>query len=135
MNDQINEYLVHFPAWIQIMILLLGAYSITRLIVTDTFPVFEKSRNWIFERFPHDGYATKKKPTRGKTHMISNGVWVVDEGHWLGNLISCPWCSGWWVGVGVFVASVVAWSWTVFVLFPFAIRAFVGGFANKIGGG
>lgn len=130
----INEVLSTLT-WINLVILALGSYSITRLIVTDSFPLFEKPRKWILERFPAEGHASQIKPKRGTSRRTSNNIYIVEEGHWLGELISCPWCSGWWVSLAIWVAFMFIPEIVIIGLVPFALRAFVGGYANKIGGG
>jgi hypothetical protein len=124
---------------IQLIILAIGAYSITRLIVTDDFPLFRNIRNWIKDRFPPDDYVMEKRPPEripsDHWRRASNGVYIVEKGHWIGELISCPWCAGWWVSLAVWVSFILTPSWTIAILVPFALRAMVGGYANKIGGG
>lgn len=122
---------------IQLIILAIGSYSITRLVVTDDFALFRIPRNWIKDRFPPDDYAMESRPPdRIKDwRRTSNGLYVVQKGHWLGELISCPWCAGWWVSLAVWAAFLLAPTLTLGILIPFALRALVGGYANRIGGG
>jgi hypothetical protein len=97
---------------IRLLILTFGVFSITRLITTDTFPLFEWARNWIFDRFPKSGHQTKKRPTRGKWIVINGGGgFYVNEGVWLGELISCPWCAGFYVSL----AAVACYVWAPYV--------------------
>ena len=112
--------------WVVPFILMLGSFSVTRLIVADSFPPIEKLRNWVYDRFPHDGYVTTKRPRRGEWVIISNAHYRVNIGHWFGELISCYWCAGWWVSLAV-SACFVAWPlYTSVVLLPFALRGLVG---------
>lgn len=111
-----------------IIILALGVWSITRLITTDSFPPIEKLRNWVFDRFPHEGYTAKHKPNpeRARSTNISGGMYYVNEGHWIGELLHCPWCSGWWVSLAVCLSY---WAWpvvTLAVLIPFGLRVVSG---------
>lgn len=67
------------PSWLRLLVVVLAAYRITRLIVSDSeddedkkgFPPAVRARRWIVRRF---------------------GV----ESSWV-DLISCPWCVGFWV--------------------------------------
>lgn len=102
------------------IIVILGVFSITRLLVEDT--LFDRPRNWFFDHFPHDGYTTKKIPKRGKYNIISNGYHLVTKGTYLGKLMSCAWCAGFWVALGIYVALLLSPVWTTFVLFPLALR-------------
>lgn len=107
------------------IILALAVYSITRLISIDSFPPIEKARNWFYDRFPHDGYSSLKRPVRGQ--WVTHGVgYHVNIGVWQGELLSCPWCLGWWVSL---VGSVLFLFWPMTVLalcVPFALRVIPG---------
>lgn len=108
----------------------LAVYSITRLITTDS--IADPIRNWIFDRFPHEGYSTKKRPVRGKWVTVGNAYYI-NEGTWLGDLIHCPWCSGFWVSLlfcAGFVASpIIATAVSV----PWALRIVPGVIESVIG--
>lgn len=114
--------LIHFLnlAWFLPVAVVFGIFSITRMIVEDT--LFDRQRNWFFDRFPHEGYTTKTIPKRGKYNTVSNGYHLVTKGTYLGKLVSCPWCAGFWVSI----ASVAALLWfpvlTTLVLFLFSLR-------------
>jgi hypothetical protein len=131
--NRINEFLDNLTP-LALLILALGTYSITRLVVTDTFPLFAKPRDWIKERFPPTDTHRQTKPPRGKYNRQGPNYFVY-EGHWLGDLIDCPWCAGWWISLVTLTGFFFQPAITLFVLAPFALRAFVGGYANKIGGG
>lgn len=107
------------------IILALGIYSLTRLITTDSFPPIEKLRNWFFDRFPHDGYSTKVRPTRGQWVTVGT-TYHVNIGVWQGELVSCPWCMGWWVSLLTCVGFVLSPTIALAVLTPFALRVIPG---------
>lgn len=110
---------------IRLWIVTFGVYSITRLITKDSFPPIEKLRNWIYDRYPHDGYSTMKRPVRGRW-VVTGSSYYVNTGVWLGELIHCPWCSGWWVALAA-SAGLVFWpTIALAVLFPFAVRVVPG---------
>lgn len=115
------------------VVLALGIYSITRLITTDSFPPIERLRTWFFNKFPPDGFSTRKRPNDKRCKFIVTGDrYQVTVGHWLGELVSCPWCAGWWVSV---VACAAFWFWpvvTVALLVPFALRVIPGIITSKV---
>lgn len=105
-------------------ILILGVYSLTRLITKDS--IIDKWRDNFYVKFPHEGFQSKRKPQRGKNQIISGGVYYVTEGTKLGELVHCPWCMGFWVSIALF-AAFVAWPiGTTFFLVPFGIRVIPG---------
>lgn len=107
-----------------LLILALAIYSITRLITTDS--IINRQRDWFYDRFPHEGYQSKRKPKRGTSTIISGGIYYVTKGHKLGELVHCPWCMGFWVSAAAF-AAFVAWPiGTTFVLVPLALRVIPG---------
>lgn len=112
-----------------LVIVLLGVFSITRLITTDTFPIFEKTRMWLLNRFPPDGWRTKRRPTNKNVRFVyqaSNGYYDITKGHWFGELIQCPWCAGFWVSV--FATLFLLWvpKTGILILSVFAYRAAAG---------
>ena len=107
------------------IILALAVYSITRLLSIDSFPPIEKARNWFYDRFPHDGYSSLKRPVRG-AWITTVASYHVNLGVWQGELVSCPWCLGWWVSL---VGSVLFLFWPTVILalcVPFALRVIPG---------
>lgn len=116
------------------IIIALGVFSITRLITTDSFPLFEKARLWIFERFPPDGYRTRRRPTNKKVRFVVNGQWYdITQGHWFGELVQCPWCAGFYVSL--FATLFLLWLplTGVLLLLPFALRATTGWLSRLTG--
>lgn len=118
---------------IHLLILSFGAYSITRLIVTDDFPMFAKPRTWLHHRFPYEGMQEPTKPLRG-TSTRAGSTFYVTKGHWLGELTHCPWCMGWWVSLASVAGYWAKPYWALAVLLPFALRAIVGNIAARVGG-
>lgn len=69
-----------------VIVLVLAAYRITRLVVSDTFP-FEKLR-------------------------------LQAHGTWLGELITCPFCTSVWAGGFLAIGQGLVgdvWAWQVFI--------------------
>jgi hypothetical protein len=82
---------------VELVVLGLGTFRIARLVVEDDITL--PVRSWLFDRFPSD---------------------------WLISLLSCVWCAGFWVSVGVaacwWLFPVVTW----WVLLPFGLSAVAG---------
>lgn len=110
--------------WFIPVIVALAIFSITRLIVEDS--IADPIRNKFFDKFPHEGYTSRKKPKRGSASPISGGLFLTTKGTKLGELVSCPWCSGFYVAIGVFVALMLSPLWTTLLLFPMALRVIPG---------
>lgn len=106
-----------------LLILALGIYSITRLITKDS--IIDRQREWFYNKFPHEGFTTRIRPTRGE-FIVTGDHYYVTVGHKLGEVVHCPWCMGFWVSGAVFLAF---WAWpvtTVFLLVPMALRVIPG---------
>lgn len=72
----------------------LAVARLARLVTTDNFPPIEKLREAVLDRYPTVNW-------RGQEI----------EGHWFGELITCPWCSSVWIGAGVVAARAIAPRW------------------------
>lgn len=127
------QELIEKLTWIHLFIMSFGAYSITRLIVTDDFPMFAKPRKWLHHRFPYEGMQPTVRPLRGKVTRAGS-TYYVTEGHWIGELTHCPWCMGWWISLAAVAGYWVKPYWTLAILFPFALRAVIGNIAARVGG-
>lgn len=133
--NQIADIVNQIPLLGMLLFLALACYSVTRLIVTDEFPLFAKPREWLKARYPPSHTTWKKRPPkRVESRALSSGIWAVDEGHWIGDMISCPWCAGWWVSLVGWALFLVSPTWITALAIPFALRAFVGAFALRNGG-
>lgn len=107
-----------------LLILILGVISVTRLITIDS--IIDGWRERFFVHWPHEGFQTKTRPKRGQFITTSGGAYYVNIGTKLGELIHCPWCTGFWVSIGLF-AAFVAWPvGTTFFLVPLGIRVLPG---------
>jgi Protein of unknown function (DUF1360) len=123
--NQIETALSIISTPVYALIFALAVYSITRLISVDSFPPIERARNWFYDRFPYDGYVTEKRPKRG-TFVVVGRNYHVNVGTWAGELISCPWCLGWWVSLGMSLSFLFWPMMTLAVCFPFAFRVIPG---------
>lgn len=114
-----------------LIIIALGIYSITRLITADS--ILDKPREWFFSRFPPAGYRTDRRPTNKKIRYVLNGKWYdITKGHFLGELVQCPWCTGFWVAS--FATLFLLWLPVtgVLLLLPHAFRV-IGGLVHGFG--
>lgn len=109
---------------IPLILLVLAIFSITRLIVEDI--IVEPIRDRLFHHFPPDGYTSDAKPLRGNSARISQGKWYTEKGTKIGELFSCPWCSGFYVALVIFVFALWSPIWTSFLTAPMALRVIPG---------
>lgn len=125
-----------------VVVLVLGAWRITRLVVRDSFPPVARIRDWIIERHPTDDtaflgshvtdpHAFATTTIHGTSVVDTTGdpdqpVWFPTRDTVIGGLISCVWCIGFWIATATVI--VYAWWpwWTVAALAPFALSAAIG---------
>jgi hypothetical protein len=102
------------------LVLLFGTVSITRLAVSDTFPPILAVRNWVLQRFPFVGHVSER-PFEGRKSVQSGSLYVSTETTWIGSLLHCPYCIGFWVSAAVTVAW---WLFPVITLWVCLVMAF-----------
>ena len=89
------------------IILGLATYRVSRLIVLDTFPPVEKFREWFKHHWPDTGDIVQRPPKRGFVQPNApHGTdprdierFRVINGTSLGYLISCMYCTPFWVAL------------------------------------
>jgi hypothetical protein len=127
-----------------LVILALAAYRVTRLLIRDDFPPVAAVRGWLLDRFPGDLTVWEGDEVEQSGHswvVSSSGLpvvpfeeedgttaWTSLRSHWIGDLIECPWCLGFWVSL-IGVGSLVLWGdelWWQILAASFAISALVG---------
>lgn len=125
---------------LDLLILALAVSRLSRLIVSDS--ITEKLRNWIWYRLPASdtefGDSEVKvdgKDTLGNqigvlhktgVHVFrTRTAWYATQPRMIGNLISCPWCAGFWVAIAVWAGY---WFYPETVIFtvPFALSEITG---------
>lgn len=123
--------------WLLLLLLSLGTYRLTRLVVKDTFPPVLWARDrlvggWrelteeeedirINDARAHEDEG-KRWPVRWPVEMI-DGVEhryvkpVSWSPFWLRELLSCPWCASGWLSLGLVSGTAVSASVPLPVLF------------------
>lgn len=87
------------PDWYALALLALAAYRLWRLLAEDT--ILDRPREWSIHRLGEVG---------GEKFSL---------------FITCPWCAGFWVSVGWWLAWVAWPHWALVAATPFAISALV----------
>lgn len=102
-----------------LLILGLAVYRITRLIVIDSFPPVAWLRDKWLRRWPMTGDTITAPDRRLFEHKkvqlvrLAGDVFEVKQGTTLGYLISCVWCSGFWVAAS---SALLYWAFPDVVL-------------------
>lgn len=106
------------PDAVALVVLALGAFRLTRIIGWDTLAGLVRLRVWATgRRLEDDGRVTVTNPARPE---------------WIDQLLSCPWCLGWWVCLATAGSW---WAWpttTLAVALPLALSAAVGLIAKNL---
>ena len=109
--------------WLQFAILALAAHRVTRLITTDT--ILDGPRIWLLTRWPaSDTVFADYRP--GLMWVEASDGWMAERPSWLGDLVSCPWCIGFWISLMWVVLFAVAPQVGFWVGLPFAVSSIVG---------
>lgn len=99
------------PSWIELALLVLGSYRLTRLVGWDEFPLAARIRA---RAIGEEGFEpTYRRPT-------------------LAHLVHCPFCLGWWISLAAYLAWLVAPTATLYALAPLAISGAVGLVAKNL---
>jgi hypothetical protein len=85
------------PAPYELTLLALAAFRLFWLVGEDA--IFDRPRNWLSDNGQRD---------------------------YVELFLTCPWCAGFWISLGVWVAWLGLDDWAVMVAVPFAISALVG---------
>lgn len=103
------------PGGLALVVLILGAYRLTRLIGWDDFPLAVRMRRLATGDEWDDMLELPRyrRPT-------------------LAHLIGCPFCLGFWVSAATYVAWLELPTATFYVLMPFAISGAVGLIAKNL---
>lgn len=107
----------------------MAVYRISRLVVVDKFPPVAKLRDWFKYHWPDTGDIVSRKPKRGflqpnapaGTDPRDIERWRVIQGTSLGYLISCMYCTPFWVAVLIWGAWQVWPEQTLIFCTPWAL--------------
>lgn len=90
------------PSWFEFILLVLASFRLTRLIVYDSITEFLRSpfHQTVEDQLP-DGTT--------ETYVIIKGRGIR---YWIGELLSCHWCTGIWSTVFIYVSFIL---WPVIV--------------------
>lgn len=105
------------PAWLLLILMVFTVFRLTRLITTDDFPPVLALRDHLAGGWRP--MTTKEQATgeHGTTRESTSGgpplVWVQRSSwspFWLGDLITCPWCTSGWLAGAVTAATALTTS-------------------------
>ena len=143
------------PTLFELAILTLAAWRLTRLAILDDFPPVQWVKQRLLARwpapdttypdtgqvvpdgeFPSDGVIVQGRKWVRQVAVTWDdevGEWLAVDPHWVGRLITCPWCLGFWVTAGV-VAGWVLVPWSMWLWLVLAMAALVGIVAQLVDG-
>ena len=106
---------------LEFVVLALASYRVTRLLIADDFPPVAKLRERLLLRFPFEGQILNG----------ADGTARQSSGTFLGDLVTCPWCLGFWVAAVAWLCYEVAVDgmnapWAFRLAVPWALSAVVG---------
>jgi hypothetical protein len=86
--------------------LALASYRLTRIVTLDLFT--QPWREQVFNRWPPDDDRAHWRWVPELRALAKRDPKVpAPRVHWLGQLVECPWCCGWWIS-GLVVAAAAA---------------------------
>ncbi len=104
-------------------VLALGVYRIARFLGWDDFPPIVRVRDWV----------TGARVITTGTHAARTGLSADVVTHdieyrrvWLMQLLSCPYCIGFWISLATYIAWVFEPKWTLYIVAAPALSATVG---------
>ncbi len=110
------------PSWLELTVLALAAYRLTRLAGWDDFPLAAGTRDFITGAHWED--AEPPPEGAGLTRLVPSET--VYDRPMLAHFLSCPFCVGWWISLALYLC----WLWlpteTLYAAVPFAISGVVG---------
>lgn len=114
------------------LLTVLTAYRLTRVVTTDG--LFTEWREAFFLRFPPTAhYASfEKKRSEGGSSYWKLHPSPIRKTSKIGELISCPWCIGFWISGATVLAVAQFTSLPLPILWWFATSAVVGLIARNL---
>jgi Protein of unknown function (DUF1360) len=98
-------------SWLIVAVLALGTYRLAHAVSTEE--VSEPARSWLARRFPPSTQAPRRWQTG---EPIPDAADL--RASWPVRLVSCEWCTAWWVAGGLCAAchalagGFATWGWT-----------------------
>lgn len=130
--------MVNHPDLTSGIILALGTFRLVRLIGWDDLTITLRRRATGLGDRQHHEWAAWIDSQR----ELGNDPWTPPRGldpppvtprrFWLGKLIRCPWCVGYWISAAVWLAWLAAPAWTTGLAVPWALSAAVGLIAKQL---
>jgi len=93
------------PLWLWLVIDGAAAYRLWRLLAHDTFPPVARARDAVLVRYGD---------------------------RWPGELLTCPWCLGWWVSVLVVAGTALVPGWWLPAAAALTLSTVVGLMAERV---
>lgn len=130
---------VREPTWLEALLLVLGAFRLTRLVGWDDLTV--KFRRWvtgltdrhynmwadrIHDMQQEDVDPWSVDPILLRRHNAPEVPPVSERRFYFAKLMRCPWCLGFWISLLVVVGWIVDSGVTLLALSPFALSGAVG---------
>lgn len=106
------------------LVLTLAVYRLCRLIGWDEFPPIARLRDWVTGA--EEVVAQSINQRLGVTNdPPAQTTWRYKR-PLLARFIECPFCLGWWLSLGAYLAWLWEPRYTLYALFPFALSGLVG---------
>ncbi|WP_442599204.1 DUF1360 domain-containing protein [Neobacillus sp. D3-1R] len=106
------------PSWFEFILLILASFRLTRLIVYDTITEF-------LRRPFHENVEEILPDGTTETYIEIKGKGIQ---YWIGELLSCHWCTGIWSAVIIYISYIL---WPSFIS-PIIIVLAIAGSASII---
>jgi hypothetical protein len=105
------------PVWFVYLLISLTTFSVTRLVIKDTFPPLGVPRNHLINWWdPDEDWIVERASDPAKPIPVAHWGAV---GRSLRYLFTCPWCMSVWVG------AIVTWIFTLYVSVPLPVVAVI----------
>lgn len=110
------------------VVLALAVFRLCRLAGWDHFPLAVRVRAWVVGEL-----TVTHGSTNERMGVTAEGVRYVSSYRrvFLHELISCPFCLSFWLGILAYVAWRLEPGWTLALLFPLALSAAAGLIAKQ----
>lgn len=120
---------MRLPGWLDLFVLVLAAFRLTRLVGWDEWPPILRARAWLLGELdidngdrvmggPEPDYVAPLEATYRRPRVA--------------HLVHCPFCLGWWISLAVYTAWLAVPRATLYVMLPFAISGAVGLVAKNL---